>query len=223
MDAFTIRLLIVDDHALFRNAIMRPLEEDPRIDIVGSAPDGEFALSMCATLQPDVVLADLHMPKLDGFELLAELGNSRYAPAVLILTGNGHSHAAQRALAAGAKGYMLKDNVTEDNLVNAICIAAEGGIYVDPSLLSGMLSRALDLDKLDAIERLSASEIQLLQMVAHGRDNKEIAAQLTVSSKTVSNRLSLVYNKLGIRNRVQAANLAYRSGLVAINAVALDA
>lgn len=215
MEHSQIRLLIVDDHALFRKIILQSVRDDPRIEVIGIADGGVQALAMCRTLRPDVVLSDLHMPSGDGFRFVEEIsifGDEK--PAVLVMTGDDTIEAGHRAFAAGASGYLLKDNVTEESLVSAIYALADGGIYVDPHIFARLIEPALIVDKRDRVAELNSAELELLRVVALGYDNKQIAQLLSVTSKTVSNRLSMLYMALGVTNRVQAANLAYRADVV---------
>lgn len=223
VEIIPVRLLIVDDHQLFRKALETPLKTDPRINLVGTAADGEMALMLSRRLTPEVILADLHMPILDGFGLLERLRQLPGAPPyVLAITGDSDPMSVQRALAAGARGYLLKDNVTEENVVSAACAVADGGLYLDPQVMDGLLSQQIEPDLRSLADGLNDDDRRLLCCVAHGYENKEIAARMDISIKTVSNRLSLLYTKISVKNRVHAANFAYRCGLVNLDDVSFD-
>lgn len=220
-----IRLLLVDDHALFRNAVLKPLQANPHIDVVGTAPDGAFAQQMCRDPDRpiDVLLMDLHMPHLNGFEVLSALQDDADAPRCLFLTGDATRTSVQRALRLGAAGYMLKDNATEESIAAAIVAVAEGGVFIDTELCHMLLDA---IDKSTVTHRsspiqLNPFEENLLRAVALGATNKSLAITHSISTKTVSNRLSLLYMKLGVNNRVQAAMYALRYGFLSLDEVIL--
>jgi DNA-binding NarL/FixJ family response regulator len=227
LEIMPIRLLIIDDHLLFRKAILAPLKQEPRIDVVGTAPDGEYALQYCtdADIAPDVMLLDLNMPRIGGFEVLRRLAAAAQpSPRCVILTGDDSPASAHKAFALGAAGYMLKDNVTEESVVSAVLAAAEGGVYVDETIFAALLnfpsmSPVIQSDRLP--EALTALDVEVLSDVAHGLDNKGIAAKRGTTTKTISNRLSLIYTKIGVGNRVQAALYALRLGIVQLEEVSL--
>lgn len=214
-----IRVLLIDDHRLFRKAILTPLELEPRIDVVGTAPDGEFALHYCVNPDtvPDVILLDLNMPRIDGFELLLQVATlPTPIPRCLILTGDNTLASAVRAFSLGAAGYMLKDNITEESVVTALLAVAEGGIFVDDAIFAALMQSITPYANVDSgtlPDTLSTSDVEILADVAQGKENKEIALACGTTAKTISNRLSLIYTKIGVRNRVEAARFALRHGL----------
>ena len=182
-----------------------------------------MALQMCHDPQftPEVLLMDLHMPRMDGFELLSQLQSFDAAPRALILSGDNSADNTFRALSLGATGYLLKDNVTEESIVSAVLAVAEGCVCVDDEILHHLLNaRPRIADTHTLTLELSESEITLLRDVAQGHNNKTIAAKRDITTKTVSNRLSLLYERLGIQNRVQAAIFTLRNGLIDIDDIA---
>lgn len=211
-----IRLLVIDDNQFFRKALRTALHADSRIELVGTASNGESALMMVRSLQPEIVLLDLHMPIMDGFIFTEQINQlPGISPRILVITADSSQRAIQRAFEIGVSGYILKDNVTEDNIISAACAVADGGIFIDPQALDRLLkSQTIQSEFRTIVEGLNFLDSQLLCCIAHGHDNKEIATELNISTKTVSNRLSLLYLKLSVKNRVQAANYAYRSGVV---------
>lgn len=223
MEIMPVSVLIVDDHFFFRKAIVTLLQADPRINYLGSAPDGEAALQFCQDTCPEVIVTDMHMPHMSGMDLLHTLSKElTCTPKMLFLTGDTNAVQAQQAFQAGARGYMLKDNVTGENLVSAIYAVFDGGIYIDSDVFQELfVSAIVELDLRDIVAELNSAETDLLRAIALGFDNKVIAQQQNITPKTVSNRLSLLYTQLNIHNRTQAANLAYRSGLVRLIDVAL--
>lgn len=218
-----IKLLVVDDHDFFRRSIMPPLEMEAGFEILGTANSGEQAITLCHSLRPDVVLMDLNMPDLSGLAAMQRLGPRQGGLAILVLTGMDDPQSVQDAFTAGARGYLRKDMITDDLLVSAILTVASGGIFLDAhtfallrhSLLASQPRRGDD--HLLRRAQLTPDESALLRCVGLGYDNEQIGEQLQITPKTVSNRLSQIYTRLDIENRVQAATFALRSGLVDLN------
>lgn len=215
---FTLRLLIVDDHDFFRRSIMVPLEEETRIKIVGTASSGDQAVTLCRNLAPDVVLMDLNMPYLSGLAAIERIKPQERAPAILVLTGKDDMNSVADAFTAGAQGYLRKDMISDELLISAIFTVASGGVFVDDKtfnlLKSSMLAnRARTMGKESPRLQLSPEEQALLRHVAIGYDNDEIGRRLQITAKTVSNRLSQLYLRIEVSNRVQAANFAFRHGI----------
>lgn len=216
-----IRLLIVDDHDFFRRSLLLPLEEEARITLVGTATSGDQAVTLTRSLQPDVVLMDLNMPYLSGLAAMERITPKDAAPAILVLTGADDGESVLRAFAAGAKGYLRKDMISDDLLISAILTVAAGGIFVDAKTFSLLrvhfpASQPVLVEERKRLAYLSADDAALLRLVALGLDNDQIGQQLQVSPKTISNRLSQIYLRLGVDNRVRAANFALRHGLLAL-------
>lgn len=215
---FTIRLLIVDDHDFFRRSILVPLEDEPRIEIVGTASSGDQAVNLCRALSPDVILMDLNMPYLSGLGAIERIVPQERAPAILVLTGKDEMSSIADAFAAGARGYLRKDMIADELLISAIFTVASGGVFVDDRTFSLMkttllASRARLGNKEPRHVQLSTEEKELLRHIAIGYDNDEIGRRLQITAKTVSNRLSQLYLRLEVSNRVQAANFALRHGI----------
>lgn len=219
-----IRLYVVDDHLFFRRALLKPLQASPLIDLIGSASDGEAALQFCRAIEPppEVLLLDLHMPQGDAFYTLGQLGMLSQPPHCLILTGDATPRLAIKALRAGAAGYMLKDNVTDESLIHSIAAVANGGVYLDPQILSALLDTQMQLRSwiaADAPDTLDVDERNLLRAVGLGFDNQQIALRLNIAAKTVSNRLSLLYRKIEVDSRIKAAFFALQHGIVSLEEV----
>ena len=216
-----IRILIVDDHAFFRRSITPPLEEEPTIEIVGFAEDGDEAVRCSRMAYPDVILMDLRMPYLSGLDAIQRIAPQKKAPAILIITGSDDRAYVVKAFAMGASGYLRKDNISDEMLISAIFTVASGGVFVDPDVFTDLLPSLIaseahpDPDP-TLLRILSAEDILLLQQVALGHENTMIAEVLRITPKTVSNRLGLLYTELGVSNRVQAATFALRNGLVSL-------
>ena len=218
----TVKLLLVDEHTLYRKVVLLSLKADPRIEVVGVASNAKMAVSMIRELRPDVVLSDIHMRDGDGFQFIEEMTDTGLeSPALLVMTGDNSEQACQRAFSIGVSGYLLKENVTEDGLLSAVHAVANGGKYVDQQMFGHLTEPHVVMDQSYRVSNLNAAKIELLRLVALGYDNKKIAHLLSVSLKTVSNRLSILYTALGVNNRVHAANIAYRSNILKLQDVVI--
>ena len=192
-----------------RRGIRNMLEQSDGVTVVGEAGDGEDAIEKIRTLVPDVVLMDIQMPKLDGVETVRRLRALGLEPQVILLSVYDRDEYIFEGLRAGARGYLLKD-VAEEDLVRAIKTVHGGG-----SLLQPVIAKRL-IDRLDSEARphLTERELEVLQLLASGARNKEIADQLTLSVRTVRFHVENIYQKLGARNRTQAVRVASESGLL---------
>jgi DNA-binding NarL/FixJ family response regulator len=221
----TIRVLLVDDQALLRKGFRMILEEESDIDVVSEAADGESAVTSTREYQPDVVLMDVRMPGMDGIQATEKIVRSGTASRVLILTTFDLDEYAFAGLRAGASGFLLKD-VPPAELVDAIRIVARGDAVVAPRVTRRLLDvfahqlpddgneSAPSSDAIDALDQLTAREHDVLIAVAQGLSNAEIATGLFVSEATVKSHVGHILTKLHLRDRVQAAVLAYQVGLV---------
>ncbi len=214
-----VRVLLVDDQALFREALATLLGVRTEVEVVGEAGDGAAALEQVAVLRPDVVLMDLHMPVLDGIAATRRLRVEHPEIQVLALTTFDDDEDVFAALRAGAVGYLLKD-VTSDRLVEALLAAARGESVLQPSVAAKVVARFALLPD-DAAPRsqplvvpLSDRELEVLRLLADGGSNREIAAALFLAEGTVKNHVTNVLAKLGARDRTQAALRARALGLV---------
>jgi DNA-binding NarL/FixJ family response regulator len=205
-----VRVLVVDDQALFREALVTLLGARPEVEVVGEAGDGQQALERAAELQPDVVLMDLHMPVLDGIGATRRLRVEQPGVRVLALTTFDDDEDVFAALRAGALGYLLKD-VSSDRLVEAVLSAARGESVLQPSVAAKVVARFAQLDDAPRsrpqplVVPLSDRELDVLRLLAGGRSNREIAAALYLAEGTVKNHVTNVLGKLGARDRTQAA------------------
>jgi DNA-binding NarL/FixJ family response regulator len=219
MSGAPVRVLLVDDQALFREALALLLGVRAEIEVVGEAADGAAALERSAALQPDVVLMDLHMPVLDGVAATRRLRVEQPGVRVLALTTFDDDEDVFAALRAGAVGYLLKD-VTADRLVEALLAAARGESVLQPSVVTRVVARFAGLAD-DAAPRpqplvvpLSDRELEVLRLLGDGRSNREIATSLFLAEGTVKNHVTNVLAKLGARDRTQAALRGRALGLV---------
>jgi DNA-binding NarL/FixJ family response regulator len=211
-----IRVLLADDQRLVRSGFRMILRADPELDVVGEAGDGEEAVAPAAELEPDVVLMDVRMPKIDGIEATRRIvAGAAPRPRVLVLTTFDLDEYVFAALRAGASGFLLKD-APESQLGAAIRVAAEGGSMFAPSVTRRLIERfaAGDAPAPPMLDELTARELEVLRMLARGLSNPEIAAELVVSEHTVKTHVARVLRKLDLRDRVQAVVLAYECGLV---------
>ena len=205
-----VRVLLVDDQALFREALGTLLDARPEVEVVGEAGDGHQALERAAALAPDVVLMDLHMPVLDGIAATRRLRVEQPGVRVLALTTFDDDEDVFAALRAGALGYLLKD-VSADRLVEAVQAAARGESVLQPSVAAKVVARFAQLDDAPRprsqplVVPLSERELDVLRLLADGCSNREIAAALFLAEGTVKNHVTNVLGKLGARDRTQAA------------------
>ncbi len=218
----TIRVLLVDDQALLRKGFRMILDEESDIEVVGEAADGAEAVAVAADRQPDVVLMDVRMPGVDGIEATARIVEAGNTARVLILTTFDLDEYAFAGLRAGASGFLLKD-VPPQELVTAIRVVDRGDAIVSPRVTKLLLDAfAGDLPAGDAgnqsaddiLADLTDREREVLVEMAEGLSNSEIAERLYVSEATVKSHVGRILSKLGLRDRVQAAVLAFRIGLV---------
>lgn len=220
MNAPKIRLLLVDDQSLFREALRTLLSLQPDFDLVGEAPDGEAAVAATGKLKPDVVLMDLRMPVLGGVEATRRIVAAGPKPRVIVLTTFDEDEEVFAALRAGAVGYLLKASSAE-KLCGAIRAAAQGSSVLEPSIAAKLMARASApapaaprAPAAPLVDPLSARELDVLRFLASGLSNKEIGAQLKISEGTVKNHMTNVLGKLGALDRTQAALRARELGLV---------
>jgi DNA-binding NarL/FixJ family response regulator len=210
-----IRALIVDDQDLVRDGIRAVLEAAPDIAVVGEAGDGAEAVRLARSLRPELVLLDIRMPGMDGLEATEHLIALDDPPRVLVLTTFDQDEYVFRALRAGASGFLLKD-VHRDQLVDAIRAVAAGECLLAPSvtrqLIEYYVATAPSRAAQSALRMLTPREADVLQLIARGQSNAEIAATLFLGESTVKSYVSNLLSKLGLRDRVHAVVFAYESG-----------
>jgi DNA-binding NarL/FixJ family response regulator len=212
-----VRVLIVDDHDLFRSGLRNLLEEEG-VQIVGEASAGQEALNIVRELAPDVVVMDLNMPGMGGVEATRHISTIAPLTRVLMLTISDQDNDVIDAIMAGACGYLLKDSSIQD-LIAGIRAASLGESLISPTIAAKVLQRVRASSSQPEIEttiraELSDREIEVLKLIANGKDNAMIAGELHISPKTVKNHISNILMKLQIDNRIQAAVYAVRSGIV---------
>ncbi len=214
-----IRVLITDDQALVRDGFGMILDAQEDIEVVGNAADGGEALEQARALRPDVILMDIRMPGVDGIEATRRLCGAAGAesPRVLMLTTFDQNEYVYEAMKAGASGFLLKD-VRREELVGAVRTVAAGDALLAPALtrrlIEDFVRRPLPGAPPGALAELTERETDVVRLVARGRSNAEIAAELVVSEATVKTHVARILAKLGLRDRIQVVVLAYETGFV---------
>jgi DNA-binding NarL/FixJ family response regulator len=211
-----IRIVLVDDHALVRQGFRRILEDDRDIEVVGEAGNGLEAIALVKKTDPDVIVMDMAMPEMNGLHASIELLKQRPHSRILILSMYSDEQYVKNALDAGVRGYILK-NAIETDLTRAVRAVAVGEQYLSPEL-SGVLIRAVQTGSFegsnDPYDKLTQREKQILQLIAHGKSNKEIAVMLDLSVNTVAVHRANLMSTLGVHKTAELVLFAVKKGLV---------
>ena len=208
-----IRLLIVDDHKVVRNGLQVFISLYDDIEVVGEARNGQQAVEQCATHQPDVVLMDMVMPVMDGPTATRLIREQFPKVQVVALTSFDEEEIVQRAIEAGAVGYLYKD-VEEDELIDAIRSAREGRPVLAPEAMKALMDRTVAPVESPAVEPLTKREREVLRLVTQGMTNPQIAEQLVISTSTVQFHVHNILGKLGVGTRTEAVSIAIQSKLI---------
>jgi DNA-binding NarL/FixJ family response regulator len=214
-----VRVVVADDHEVVRSGFASLLDTQSDFTVVGTAADGLEAIRSGRELRPDVILMDIRMPGMDGIQATRQLASERPdGPRILVLTTFDLDEYVYDALRAGASGFLLKD-VTAERLFEAVRVIAAGDALLAPGVTRRLISEfaqrpTAKRQPLLALEELTPRETEVLQLVAEGLSNSEIARRLIVTDETVKTHVSHVLNKLGLRDRTQAVVTAYETGLV---------
>ncbi|HEY7630310.1 MAG TPA: response regulator transcription factor [Thermoleophilaceae bacterium] len=211
--AESIRVMLVDDHAVVREGLRTFLELQDGIEVVGEADDGRQAVDRAVELEPDVILMDLVMPVLDGVGAMRELRQRQPKSRVIVLTSFAEDDRLLPAIQAGAAGYLMK-NVQPKELARAVRAAHNGEALLDPSVAARLVEAIAQPPGEEPREQLTPREREVLELIGEGYSNKRIALELGVSEKTVKTHVGHVLAKLGVADRTQAALHAVRSGLL---------
>ena len=214
----SVRVVLVDDQALIRTGFKMILEIEDDIEVVGEASDGEQAISMTRSVRPDVVLMDVQMPTMDGLEATGRIvGDANIRSRIVILTTFERDDYIFEALRAGASGFLLK-NAPSEELVHAVRVVAAGDALLAPSVtrkvIEGFIRLPAHRSNEVELRRLTERETEILQLLATGKSNSELANHLFVGEGTIKTHVSNVLTKLGLRDRMQAVIFAYESGLI---------
>jgi two-component system, NarL family, response regulator len=201
-----IRILIVDDHPVVCSGLTSMLSAQTGIEVVGSAASGEEALAMVQRDGPDLMLLDLRMPGMDGIGVLNALKRIEHPPRVVVLTSFEKDEDIYRAIRAGAQGYLLKDT-SESEMVAAISVVNSGKRYIPRHIAARLADRLMRSD-------LTPRELQILELLAQGSTNKQIAGSLDISDNTVRHHVNSIMEKLQVSDRTEAVAMALRSGLL---------
>jgi DNA-binding NarL/FixJ family response regulator len=210
----TIRVLLGDDHTLVRQGLRRVIESTDGIEVIGEAASGTEMVRLVKEAEPDVVVLDIRMPEMDGIEACRQILAQTPGTKVVMLTAYDDRHFVVEAVRAGAQGYVLKSK-DADHLLQAIRLVQEGHMVIDPELvlaLADELSVATERDV--SAERLTEREIEVLQLLAFGYTNRDIAKRLYISPDTVKTHLEHIYQKLGASDRTAAVAEAFRRRLI---------
>jgi DNA-binding NarL/FixJ family response regulator len=213
-----VRVLLADDHALFREGVRSLLEDQDDIEIVGEAEDGLQATKLASQLNPTVILMDINMPVVDGVEATRVILSENEEVGIIILTMYPQDEHVFEALRAGAKAYLLKDTRSK-KLLEVIRAVHKGQAVIDPEMTNRLLSEFRRVtgkkeQKQPKIQSLTDQEQKILTLVAGGASNKDIAVELDLSERTIKNYLSVIFQKLQVNNRTEAAIRAVKDGLV---------
>jgi two-component system nitrate/nitrite response regulator NarL len=212
VSASRTRIVIAEDHPLFREALARTIRERPDFDLVGEAPDGRAALDTIRDLQPDVAVLDLKLPSLDGLQIIAALRREEQPVKVVLLSAFLDGAIAYEAVAAGAEAYLSKD-ADRDRVCDTIAAVARGETVLAPEIQAGIASEIRSRGSHDR-PALSPRENEVLALVAEGRSAPEIGKALYLSPATVKGHLQSLYEKLGVSDRAAAVAEAMRRGLL---------
>jgi DNA-binding NarL/FixJ family response regulator len=208
-----VRLVVVDDHTLFRRGLVSLLAEVPEFQVVGEAGDGREALSVIKEKSPDIVLLDVNMPVMNGIETVQELRKNRAAVKILMLTISQHDDDLVGAIVAGADGYLLK-NTEPHELRRSIQLLAEGKSVLSPEVTRQVMRAVTQTQQNGGNSPLSDRELEVLNCLAHGQTTNQISAQLFISENTVKTHIRHILEKLDAANRTEAVSKAMHLGLI---------
>jgi DNA-binding NarL/FixJ family response regulator len=215
----TIRVLVVDDQWMVRTGLRMLLASEPGIEVVGEAGNGREAVAQAARLQPDVVLMDIRMPELDGLEATRRILAADTSARVLVLTTFNLDEYVFEALGAGASGFVLKDDPPEQ-LLAAVRTVARGEALLSPAITKRVIKQFTRIPRVarpKGFDELTERELDVFRLIAGGLSNIEIGRELFISDTTVKTHITHIFQKLDLRDRVQAVVLAYQTGLIDLN------
>jgi two-component system nitrate/nitrite response regulator NarL len=208
-----VRVLVADDHPVYREGIVRAINERPELELVGEAGDGQEALDRIKELEPDVAVLDIRMPGLDGTQVLAAIRRDSTSTEVLFLTAFMEPELAYRTVADGAKGYLSKSAARQE-ICDAIVTVARGGTALAPEAQEGIAQEIQERERAGGRPELTARESEVLQLIAAGLSAPQIAEQIHLSTTTVKTHLHTLYEKLGVSDRAAAVAEGMRRRLL---------
>ena len=191
------RILIADDHPIFRSGLRALIDADPSFTVIAEATDGEQALSMIADESPDIAIIDYNMPKLNGFEVLKKISQSKLLVMTVMLTMHNDEAMFSKAFELGVRGYVLKDSASVD-IVNCLHAVTQGQVYTSTAVTTYLLKRASRTIAIDGVESLTPAERKVLRLIADYKTSREIADELSISVRTVDNHRSNISGKVGV-------------------------
>ncbi|MDQ0227151.1 response regulator transcription factor [Metabacillus niabensis] len=223
------KIVIIDDHQLFREGVKRILDFEPSFEVVAEGDDGEEALEIVETHKPDVVIMDINMPKVNGVEATKQLIEANPEAKVIILSIHDDENYVTHALKTGARGYLLKE-MDADTLIDAVKVVADGGSYLHPRVTHNLVNEFRRLATANGqasnqplqpeirrpLHILTRRECEVLQMLADGKSNRGIGEALFISEKTVKNHVSNILQKMNVNDRTQAVVVAIKNGWVEV-------
>lgn len=213
-----IRIILADDHAVMRRGLRLILEQQEDFEVIGEAADGRAAVSLAEAAKPDIAVLDITMPNLNGIEAARQISAKQQGVSIIVLSMHADEAFVLRALKAGARGYLLKESA-EGDLINAIRLVSEGKSFFSPAvsrmLVQDYVRQLQDKDVEDSYELLTLRERELLQLIAEGKSNKEIANMLNLSLYTVETHRSNILGKLNLHSVPELILYAVRKGVIA--------
>ncbi|MDI6715402.1 MAG: response regulator transcription factor [Actinomycetota bacterium] len=213
-----IRILLAEDHVLVRESLRQYLERDPNLEVVGEAGDGEQMVSLASQLKPDLIIADIAMPKINGIEATKQVKAIDSSIPVLILTAYDLDQYIFPLLEAGAAGYLLKD-ISGQELIDSVYRVSKGDSVLHPTIMKKVMQRFRNTGTgagYQSLDLLTEREVEVLKLAARGKSNKEIADDLSLSVRTVEAHLGHIFSKLDVSSRTEAVILAIKKGWVGL-------
>ena len=212
-----INLILADDHAVIRKALGELLQNNEHLNVIAEAEDGEQLLSLLQNHEPDIIILDMEMPKLNGFQTMTQLKEQGKNPAVLILSADEKANSIKSALSAGAKGYLPK-NVKFKELLFAIESIAEGRTYLSPTITEKLMQAENNQKEAgNSLSRLTKRELEILPYLANGQSHKEISKVLNISSRTVDTHRSNILKKLEVKSNAELVKLALANDIISLD------
>lgn len=211
-----IKVLIADDHAIVRAGLRALIKDEPSLVLIGEATGGVEAVELAGHLEPDIFLLDLSMPDLDGITVTRRIRQVKPQARILILTVHEDEGLIREVIKAGASGYILK-RAAEADLISAINVVMRGDIYIDPTMMRTLLSESTQMQESslsNGLEPLTPRETDVLKLIVQGYTNRQIAEELSISTRTVEGHRSNLSEKLGLHNRVELVRYAKEKGLI---------